>query len=329
MTPRPVRNPPAPGTPEWRRMITASQAPAMLRDGLTGDYLGLGYTDAYSLYHDMAGTWTPEPPDEKLMARGHWMEASGREFWRWSNPGWRISRKEVAYSDPDLPFPNLVTLDSRASRGRTRRSVEIKAPRKDEGVHDKWLVQVTLQMRLSGIHAADVVLMPQYGEERIIPVEYDEDLAEAIVADCAHFWGLLEAGTPPDAGGSEHAAQILAALHPTPEREADTVLDQDVMDDLLTAWDRLAEAQAAAQAAENRVMQAMGDTGKATFDDRKVAGRIAGKFAKGRFPEPGILAKYMVPTEKLDTDALKADHPGLYAQAIGNPSFQFERKAWT
>ena len=39
------------------------------------------------------------------MARGHWMEASGREFWRWSNPGWRISRKEVAYSDPDLPSP--------------------------------------------------------------------------------------------------------------------------------------------------------------------------------------------------------------------------------
>ena len=59
MTPRPVRNPPAPGTPEWRRMITASKAPAMIRDGLTGDYLGLGYTDAYSLYHDMAGTWTP------------------------------------------------------------------------------------------------------------------------------------------------------------------------------------------------------------------------------------------------------------------------------
>ena len=54
MTPRPVRNPPAPGTPEWRRIITASKAPAMIRDGLTGDYLGLGYTDAYSLYHDMA-----------------------------------------------------------------------------------------------------------------------------------------------------------------------------------------------------------------------------------------------------------------------------------
>ncbi|MGP9724797.1 hypothetical protein ACT3SZ_12365 [Corynebacterium sp. AOP40-9SA-29] len=329
MTPQPVRNPPAPGTPQWRRMITASKAPAMIRDGLTGEYLGLGYTDAYSLFHDMAGTWTPDPPDEKLMARGHWMEPAAREFWRWSNPGWRVSPGEVAFTDPDLPFPNQATIDLRASRGRSRRIVEVKSPRKDQGVHDKWLIQVTLQMRLSGIHAADVVLMPQYGEERIIPVEYDEDLAEAIIADCAHFWSLLEAGTPPDAGGSENAAHVLAALHPTPEKTAETVLEQDVMDDLQTAWDRLADAKDAAQTAENRVMAAMGDTGKAVFDGRKVAGRSPGRFAQKRFPEQGILSKYMVPTEKLDTAALKADHPDLYAQAVGDPSFQFERKAWS
>lgn len=310
-------------------MITASKAPAMIRDGESGEYLGLGYTDAYSLYHEMVGVWEPPEPDEKLMARGHWMEPAARAFWLWSNPGWRVSPGEVAYTDPDLPFPNQATIDLRASRGRARKIVEVKSPRKDQGVHDKWLIQVTLQMRLSGIHQADVVLMPQYGEERIVPVEYDPDLAEAIVADCTHFWGLLEAGTPPDAGASEHAAQILAALHPTPEREADTVLDQDVMDDLLTAWDRLADAQAAAQMAENRVMAAMGDTSKATFDDRKVAGRVAGKFSQKRFPEPDILADYQVPTTKLDTARLKADHPDLYAQAIGAPSFQFARKDWS
>lgn len=329
MTPRPVDNPPAPGTPEWRRMITASKVPAMIRDGETGDYLGIGYQSAYELWHDMAGLWEPDAPDEKLMARGHWMEPAARAFWMHENPGWRVSPGEVAYTDPSLPFPNQATIDLRASRGRARKIVEVKSPRKDQGLHDKWLIQVMLQMRLSGIHAADVVLMPQYGEERIIPVEYDPDLAEAIIADAAHFWGLLDAGTPPDAGASEHAAQILAALHPAPDREADTALDQDVMDDLLTAWDRLADAQAAAQAAENRVMAAMGNTGKASFDDRKVAGRIAGKFSQKRFPEPDILADYQVQTTKLDTDRLKADHPDLYAKAVGNPSFTFERKAWS
>lgn len=328
MTPRPVTDPPAPGTPEWCRMITASKVASMLRDA-DGDYLGVGYNSAFEMWHQMAGLWEPDDIDNRVLDRGHWMEASGREFWLYENPGWRISRKEVAYTDADLPFPNLVTLDSRASRGRSRRIVEIKAPRKDQGVHDKWRVQVMFQMGVTGIHQADLVLMPQYGEERIEHIEWDPDLYAAIVDDAAHFWGLIEAGTPPDVGESVHAAQILAALHPFPDRDVDTALDQDVMDDLLTAWDRLSDAQSAAQAAENRVMAAMGDTGKATFDDRKVAGRIAGKFAKSRFPEPDILSEYMVPTTKLDTKKLQADHPDLYAQAVGNPSFIFERKAWS
>lgn len=102
----------------------------MIRDGESGEYLGIGYQDAFTLWHEMAGLWKPPALDEKLMARGHWMEPAARAFWMWFNPGWKCSPGEVAYTDPDLPFPNQVTLDIRASRGRARRIVEVKSPAK-------------------------------------------------------------------------------------------------------------------------------------------------------------------------------------------------------
>lgn len=326
-----------PGSAEHRRLVTASKVPAMMRDGdqtspTFGDYLGIGYTDAYTLWHEMAGQFTPNLPDEKILARGHWMEPAAREFWRWSNPGWRVSPGEVAFTDPDLPFPNQVTLDLRASRGRARRIIEVKSPRKDEGVHDKWLVQVQMQMGVSGIHEADLVLMPQWGEERIEHITFDPDLYAAIVEDAAHFWGLLQAGTPPDAGGSENAKDILAALHPRPTTE---VLDlgMDVMDQWTTAIAAEAAAARALTAVENRIREQMGDAGKACFEGSVVASRTAGRFAKTRLPKTdeatAAIAACTVDKPTLDTKKLKTDFPDLYAEGVAAPAFTFNRKAWS
>lgn len=321
-----------PGSPEHLRMITASKVPAMMRDGETGDYLGIGYTDAYTLFHEMTGAFTHSLPDERILARGHWMEPAAREFWRWSNPGWRVSPGEVAFTDPDLPFPNQVTLDLRASRGRARRIIEVKSPRKDEGVHDKWLVQVQMQMHVSGIHEADVVLMPQYGEERIEHIAYDQDLAAVIVDDATHFWGLLQAGTPPAAGDSEHAKDILAALHPRPATEV-LDLDMDVMDQWTTAIAAEAAATRALTAVENRIREQMGDAGKACFEGSVVASRTAGRFAKTRLPKTdeaaSAVAACTVDKPTLDTKALKSEYPDLYAQGVAAPAFTFRRSEWT
>lgn len=322
----------APGSAEHRRMITASKVPAMIRDRESGEYLGLGYTDAFTLWHEMAGLWEPPALDERLMARGHWMEPAARAFWMWSNPGWKCSPGEVAYTDPDLPFPNQVTLDIRASRGRARRIIEVKSPRKDEGVHDKWLVQVQMQMHVSGIHEADVVLMPQYGEERIEHIEYDPDLAAAIVEDAAHFWDLLQAGTPPAAGDSEHAKDILATRHPRPDT---TTVDLDIA--LMDEWTTAITAEAAAvrqrTTVENRIAQLMGDAGKAVFEGSVVATRSAGRFAKTRLPHTDeakeAVAACTVEKPTIDTKKLKAEYPDLYQAATAAPTFTFNRKAWS
>lgn len=322
----------APGSAEWRRTITASKAPAMIRDRETGDYLGIGYQDAFTLWHEMAGLWTPPSLDERLMARGHWMEPAARGFWMWSNPGWRVSPGEVAYTDDDLMFPNQVTIDLRASRGRARRIIEVKSPRKDEGVHDKWLVQVQMQMHVSGIHEADIVLMPQWGEERIIHVDYDPDLAASIIEDCAHFWDLLQAATPPVVGGSENASQILGALHPHPTGET-VDLEVPLMDEWTDAVTRAHNADAALTAVENRIREQMGDASKAVFDGVVVASRTAGRFAKSRLPKTeeatAAVAACTVDKPTLDTKKLKTDYPDVYAEGVAAPAYSFARKAWS
>lgn len=322
----------APGSAEWRRTITASKAPAMIRDRETGDYLGIGYQDAFTLWHEMAGLWTPPALDERLMARGHWMEPAARGFWMWSNPGWRVSPGEVAYTDDDLMFPNQVTIDLRASRGRARRIIEVKSPRRDEGVHDKWLVQVQMQMHVSGIHEADIVLMPQWGEERIVHVDYDPDLAASIIEDAAHFWDLLQDATPPVAGGSETASQILGALHPQPTGET-VDLEVPLMDEWTDAVTRARNADAALTAVENRIREEMGDAGKALFDGAVVASRTAGRFAKSRLPKSeeaaAAVAACTVDKPTLDTKKLKSDYPDVYAEGVAAPAYSFARKAWS
>lgn len=189
-----------------------------------------------------------------------------------------------------------------------------------------------MQMGVTGIHEADVVLMPQYGEERIEHIDFDPDLYAAIIADCSHFWEMLQAGTPPAAGGSESASQIIAALHPHPTAE-NIDLDMALMDEWTTAATAAASADRELTTVENQIRELMGDAGKACFEGSVVASRTAGRFAKTRLPKSdeavAAVAACTVEKPSLDTKKLKAEYPDLYQAATAALSFTFNRKAWS
>ena len=140
MKPIQLKKPPAPGTPDWQRTITASKVPAMIRDRFTGEYLGIDYLSAFERFMEMTGQWE-QPIDAKTQAMfddAHDAEDYAVNVWKRANPGWHTSAGEIAFTNPDaLPgIPCLVTIDRRASRGRSRRIIEVKRPRKDNGVQD-------------------------------------------------------------------------------------------------------------------------------------------------------------------------------------------------
>lgn len=222
----------APGSPEWTRTITASKVPAIL--GLSR------FQSQYALWHEMAGLVEPAPITEsrqELFDYGHAVEHAAAAFWRYRNPGWRLSPGEVAFTDPELPFPNQVTVDRRASRGRSRRIVEVKSARSleewgDDGTGETpsdYAAQIVMQQHVSGLTAdADLVLWPTFGYPRIYTVAYDRDVAELIVARCAEWWESIQAGTPPELDDTVATYECLKRLHPDIERGAEVQVPRDL-----------------------------------------------------------------------------------------------------
>lgn len=277
----------APGSPEWLRLITPSKVPAIL--GVSR------FKSQFTLWHEMAGTVAPAPVSERQQDDydyGHAAEAAAAEYWKWKNAGWRLSRGEVQLRNPSLPFAHLATIDRRASRGRSRRVVEVKTARDlyeygDDGsgeVPADYAAQVLTQQLISGWHDdADLVVWPQYGMPRIYKVPFNEAVAAAIVARCADWVESLRAGTPPDLDDSITCYETVRALHPDID-DVEVEIDEGLALDYLELDAQRKEIEAAARGAKTKVLDAMGRARVAVVGDVKVADRRAGKHSIALYP---------------------------------------------
>lgn len=63
-------NAPAPGTPAWRRYLTASKISAVMRTS--------PWQTRFQLWHEMAGNIQPDPPHPAVLERGHTLRDVGR-----------------------------------------------------------------------------------------------------------------------------------------------------------------------------------------------------------------------------------------------------------
>lgn len=326
-----LKDPPKPGTPQWRGMITASKAPSMFRDA-SGEYMGLGYLSAYETWLSMRGVWEPSiPPDlQELFDDGHDIEDYAVNYWLRRNPGWRQSRKEVTYTDPSWKVPNLATIDRRVSRGSRRAIIECKRPvRAKPQLPAGWYVQVMTQMMISGIREAYLVEVPRFGDPTIHTIYWDPEVAKKIREDCEHFHNLVIDDTPPDIGASKSANEILADRFPNPTGET-IELDVDTMEDLVIAWQEVEIAEAKARILENRLKERMGDASKLLFGGVPVIRRSAGRFAQSRIPKEHreVLRDPEFMSQKFDPALLKKKMPDVYEAALGAAGFTVERAKW-
>ncbi|GAA3962824.1 YqaJ viral recombinase family protein [Gordonia caeni] len=266
----------APGSPEWLRLITPSKVPAIL--GVSR------WQSQYALWHQMAGRLErsePKAAQQDDFDYGHAAELAAAEYWRYKNPGWRISRGEVQFTNPHLPFEHVATIDRRASRGRGRRVVEIKTARDlaeygDDGtgaVPQDYAAQILTQMLITGWHRqADVVLWPQYGKPRIYQVGWDADVAAVIVDRCTAWVESLAAGTPPDLDDSVSCYEAVRALHP--DIDGSTVeIDPDLAVRYLALDAEKKDVEQQARAAKTRLLDAMGTARIAAVGGVKIADR--------------------------------------------------------
>ncbi|MDV8022307.1 YqaJ viral recombinase family protein [Rhodococcus sp. IEGM 1330] len=268
-----------PGSPEWAKTITASKIPAIL--GISR------WTSQFAMWHQMAGNTTEviSEPRQDNFDYGHAVEVAAAEYWKYRNPGWRISRGEIQFSRADLPFPNAATIDRRGSRGSRRRIVEVKTARSleewgDDGtgnVPADYTAQVIWQQFIAGWHvAADLVLWPQYGMPRIYTVEYDSQIA-AVIVDRALAWHKsLEAGEPPELDDTVATYETVKQLHPDIDGSS-VELDPDLAHRFIDWHQEQKQTNASVTGMKSKVLDAMGSAQYAMCNGQKIADRRPGR----------------------------------------------------
>lgn len=272
-----MKNPPRPGTPEWRGMITASKVPTLL--GLSP------WSSPYALWHEMYGGVEPPALEGDHLDWGHDAEQSLVSWWLRKNPGWQTNAGEITYTSDALPFPNAVTLDRRARRGRRFHIIECKTTRDmdqwgrpggPDSVPAHYLAQVIFQMGVSGIHEASVVVLG-YGTPEIHTVEWDEDVWTSIVAACTRWHQTGIAGDPPPLDDRVATYETVRGLHPDIDRDTDIQINHDQAVALLDALEEEAAAKATVIAAKTRLLDQMGTARRALVGDTTIATRTPGR----------------------------------------------------
>lgn len=286
--PRIVTNPPAPGTPEWRTIITASKVPAIL--GVSR------WKSSFALWHEMAGNLeAPELPADR-MAWGHIAEKSLAEFWQYrantDGGKWQLnSGGEIAYTNAALPFPNMVTLDRRAidrSKASTAPDrfhiLECKTaatladwgrPGEDDAVPMDYFAQVQFQMGVSGIHTASVVVLGPNAEPEIHAIEFNPEVFSAIVDRCEKWMRTLSDQEPPALDDSVSTYEAIRGLHPEIDRELAVEVSADQAIELLDAIVGEDEAKKAARSAKITAAELMGNARLLVCGPVKIADRRA------------------------------------------------------
>lgn len=289
-----VDDPPAPGTDEWMKIMSASKVPAAL--GVSR------WQSPFALWHEMKGTVPKQEFEEGRGDWGHIAERSLAAWWLHENPGFQLNQRdgvqgsaEIAYSNPALSFANIATLDRRAiDRTKSPRTphadrfhiVECKTafdmsdwgyPEDGvEGVPADYYSQVLFQMGVAGIHHASIVVLGR-GMPEIFNIPWDPERFAAIIDRLDDFMRSLDADEPPELDNTVATYETVRGLHPDIDREQVIEVDLEVAERVLDAARSVDLSKAAERAAKIELADLMGNARQAYVNGVKVADRRSKK----------------------------------------------------
>lgn len=319
-----VKDAPRPGTPGWQRIVTASKVPTIL--GLNP------WQTASELWMVMSGLAEPEQLEGDHLEWGHVAERSLCEWWKHKNPGWQLHGREVAYTNTDLPFENIATLDDRAMNRKVghnkpgryhilecKTSDSAKTWGDDGELPGHIYAQALAQQGISGIHQGSVIRQLHSTVPAIYDVEWDAELWTGIVDQVHAFVETLGNAEPPmPPADLIDALKAQVQAKPTGEVE----MQQEDVTQLLELLERRRELEDdIEQAKEALIKQADGK--KITVDGKAFIYPLAGRFSQRNIPDEArhLLMDPEVQKTTLDTDAFKKKYPDIAAAATGDPTY--------
>lgn len=264
-----------PGSPAWRRAVSASKVAAIL--GLSP------WTSAYELHHVMAGNVEPEPMNTD-QARGHFLEPAVLAYFAAQRPEhelgptgtWIHPEHSDWIATPDGTHgPDLVEAKTDAYGDGWGEPGTAEIP-------PYYLTQAAWQMICTGAEAVWFPVLIGIGLKfALYRVEWS-DVAEDVplILDAVQaFQAGLDAGIPPEADGSDATYRTARKLHPDLTDTA-AVLGDGMARDFAAALAGEKTAKAEALRMKSLVTEAAGSARSITTGDGTKIAYRAGKPGK-------------------------------------------------
>lgn len=260
------------GSPEWlaerRGYLGASEV---------ADAIGVGHGSPLFVYGLKTGEIAKVEPtpamrhgvllepivaEEFIRATSHIL-VKGRTFTHATLPLRAHLDYEVMGPDPDEPGPvgnSWVRIGNCQCKATSEYAEGWGDPGTDE-IPERYLIQVTVEMGLSGHRVTWVPRFMQGKELEVFVVHFDADLYAWIEGRVQEFWSLVVARTPPPVDGSEGARAYLRERY----AKANGVLipatfeANDAADHYREASEIIKEAEAAKELASQRLKSITGD----------------------------------------------------------------------
>lgn len=299
---------PAPGTPEWAAVMTASKVPAL--DGNSP------WESYYSLWHRMAGNLPASQPDDEVLERGRVMEPTCSAWYQIRHPEHRVvnaagrwweSPEGAATPDRIIVYPDgsVALMECKTDTKDTTADWEweqvedghdtIPPAYRDQG---QWLMHNT---GTDHVVFAVITTGLQYREYTL---HRDQGRIDELVTLVRGFRASVENGDAPGISVEDgHTATYRAVrqLHPGIEDTVAALDPSDVITYLYALADKQ-DAEKRLQAAKNRCANTIGDAKAGECYGR----RIFNRQSRGGGTPYLVQAKNLPTVEQLVGDDQKA-----------------------
>lgn len=245
---------PAPGSPEWARLVTASKVAAIL---------GVSPWDSpRSMWHKMRGELGPVLTNAATR-RGHYLEAGILAWWRDEHPEYPTTVEQYVALRDDIPWA-LATPDLRAD-GEDVVLVDAKSTSQMDEWGDPGTDQVPTHYLASSywqlamcpeakrVHLA--VLGPFLRFEEYV-VERDEEIIADLIERCARFYESLSSDVPPALDDHVATFEVLRQQRGDVQKGVSVEVGPELATEFLTARESENAAVARARAADSRLIEA-------------------------------------------------------------------------
>lgn len=266
---------PTPGSDEWRKVVTASKAAAII--GVSP------WESPYSIWHEMKHGVAREQND--AMRRGNYLEPAILAWWRDQHPEllamspmseqrwfphedwagatvdgclWAADPAELGLLPSGIGRPSDIVEAKSAVR-----MDEWGRPGTDE-IPAYYLAQVYFQLAVTGAERCYVPVIGPYLEFSEYVVEADAEFQADILAQCRTFYDTLAADEPPNLDGSVATYNVARKIHADIEAKTTVELTPQDAHEFVASALALDEAEQRARLARSTLLEVMG---RAQFAD--------------------------------------------------------------